>query len=208
MKEKDLQSELSDLRSLMDRSTKFISLSGLSAMMAGIYALAGIALAWFLIIQSDIELDQYSSVPAEITDKLAIQIYIIAVVVLVASVLTAVWLTSKKVAKRGEKVWNAARMEVLGKMLTPLIAGGLLMNVFIFKGDYQYVASVSLVFYGLALVAGSYYTLSLIKYLGYFQIVLGLIAAIFPYYGLFFWIGGFGILHIIYGSILHFKYER
>ncbi|RYY33240.1 MAG: hypothetical protein EOP46_16985, partial [Sphingobacteriaceae bacterium] len=89
----------------------------------------------------------------------------------------------------------------------PLITGGLLIAIFITRGYLGIVAPASLIFYGLALVAASNYTFGVVKYLGILQIALGLIAALLPGYGLLFWALGFGVLHIIYGSIMYYKYD-
>ena len=70
------------------------------------------------------------------------------------------------------------------------------------------VAPATLIFYGLALVNCSKYTIGEIKYLGLLEIALGLISAIFVGKGLFFWAIGFGVLHIIYGTVMHFKYNK
>ena len=54
----------------------------------------------------------------------------------------------------------------------------------------------------------SRYTQRDIKYLGYTEIGLGLLAGIFLNYGLLFWSLGFGVFHIVYGVAMYYKYER
>jgi ABC-type phosphate transport system permease subunit len=204
----DPQTELSHLRSLMNRSTKFISLSGLSGIMAGIYAISGGVTAWWLIRRQSPDVVDIGQASFQDPGTLTLQLLLIAVIVLALSIITGVWLTMRKATKRGETVWNAASKGLLGRLAVPLVSGGLLMLIFLYQGDLHSIAPASLVFYGLALVAGSYYTVSLVKYLGFLEIILGLVAALFPGFGLYFWIMGFGVLHIVYGSIMHFKYER
>jgi len=75
-------------------------------------------------------------------------------------------------------------------------------------GYYELIAPCCLIFYGLALVNGSKYTLGEVKYLGYGQVVLGIMNLWLLGYGLYFWAAGFGILHIIYGTLMWWKYER
>ena len=70
------------------------------------------------------------------------------------------------------------------------------------------VAPTTLVFYGLALLNASKYTLGDVKYLGYTQVILGLICAVFPNYGFWFWVIGFGFMHIVYGLIMYVKYDK
>jgi hypothetical protein len=64
------------------------------------------------------------------------------------------------------------------------------------------------VFYGLALVNASKYTLTDIRYLGITEIILGILNIFFLRRGLYFWALGFGVLHIIYGLVMWWKYER
>ena len=93
-------------------------------------------------------------------------------------------------------------------MLIPLIAGGIFVIGMLRYDIWLFVSPACLVFYGVALVNASKYTLSDIRYLGYFEIVLGLCNMFFPGYGLWFWAAGFGVLHIIYGIAMWMKYER
>ena len=65
-----------------------------------------------------------------------------------------------------------------------------------------------LIFYGIALYNASKHTLSYVKYLGFTEIILGLISAMYPGDGFWFWVIGFGFMHIIYGSLMYFKYDK
>ncbi len=93
-------------------------------------------------------------------------------------------------------------------MATPLLVGGILILIFISRGYYGIVASTSLIFYGLSLVGASNFTFTDVKYLGICEIILGLIAACIPGYGLLFWSIGFGVLHIVYGGVMYLKYDK
>lgn len=206
MKNPDIYSELSSIRNLMERSTKFISLSGLSGIMAGIYALIGSFIGYKIVYPEDGGLlyrDSY------VTDSsVLLNLFFIAVGVLIFSVVTGVWLTIRQAGKKSESFWNPVSKRLLINFAVPLFTGGLFILTMIFKGNYGVVSSASLVFYGLALVAGSEYTFSDIKWLGALEILLGLLAALFPGYGIIFWSIGFGVLHILYGTIMHFKYKQ
>ena len=57
-------------------------------------------------------------------------------------------------------------------------------------------------------VNASKYTLNDIRYLGLTEIFLGLVALVFLEYSLLFWAIGFGLVHIIYGIVMYYKYER
>lgn len=206
MKEKEIYAELSSIRDLMERSSKFISLSGLSGVLAGVYALAGAGLGYNLIsnFQSTIE-----STGLYIVEPIIFwQLFMIAMAVLVFSLVTGCWLTIRKAREKDQNVWNPVSRRLLSAMAIPLITGGIFILILISKGNYQFISSACLIFYGLSLVAGSHYTFIDIKWLGLCEIVLGLLALIIPGHGLIIWTAGFGLLHILYGTIVHFKYER
>jgi hypothetical protein len=206
MKEKDVYAELSSIRNLMERSSKFISLSGLSGVLAGIYALAGAIAGYRLVYIEESGLDyrdHYANEPNVLLPLLAI-----AFTVLVLSIVTAYWMAARKSRKNDEHIWNPVSRRLLSAMALPLVTGGIFILILLFRQEYGIIASACLIFYGLSLVAASHYTYNDVKWLGICEIFLGLLALLMPGYGLIFWTLGFSILHIIYGSIMHFKYDR
>ena len=204
MEEKDVYAELTSIRSLMERSSKFISLSGMSGILSGLFALAGAGLAYTLI-QKHAE-----NSPAEsyLAEGLIHQLILIALAVFVLSIVTSYWLTMRKAKSKNENIWNPVSRRMLAAIAIPMVTGGLFIAGTILNGEHSHIASGCLIFYGLALVAGSQYTLSEVKWLGIGEILLGLLALVMPGYGLVLWAIGFGLLHILYGTIMHFKYER
>ncbi len=215
MKENEIQTELQTIRNLMERSAKFISLSGLSGILAGVYALIGATIAYRFIYTkiSEIPPDfDHDSIKAFFYDgdiNTAISfLSLIALIVLIASIGTGVFLTLRKAKKKGQPIWGHSSKALLFHMATPLITGGALIVIFISRGYFGIIAPASLLFYGLSLIGASSFTFSMVKYLGLCEIALGLIAACFPRYGLLFWAIGFGILHIVYGSVMYFKYDK
>ncbi len=206
MKEKDIYSELSSIRNLMERSAKFISLSGLSGIMAGVYALIGALLGYKTVYlhNGGLRYREYLVNDSTVLWKLSL----IAIGVLILSILTGIWLTIRQARKKGENFWNPVSRRLLMNMSVPLVTGGLFILILLLRGDYGIIASACLIFYGLALVAASHYTFTDVKWLGLCEIILGLLAALFPGYGIVFWVIGFGLLHILYGSIMHFKYNQ
>ena len=89
-----------------------------------------------------------------------------------------------------------------------MVSGGLFAFSMMHEGQFELIAAATLVFYGLGLINASHFTLNDIKNLGFGQLILGLIAAFFPAYGLLCWALGFGVLHVIYGAMMYYKYER
>lgn len=205
MKENDIYSELSSIRNLMERSTKFISLSGLSGILAGIYALIGAFVGYKLVYTGGklLYIASYEGARPALWP-----LFLVAISVLILSLGTCIWLTIRQARKKGENSWNPVSRRLLMSLAIPLITGGLSILILLFKGEYSTIASSCLIFYGLALVSGSQFTFSDVKWLGLCEIGLGLMASLFPGYGLFFWVIGFGFLHILYGFIMHFKYNQ
>ena len=201
METKDYLKDIQDIKSMMAQSSQFISLSGFSGILAGVYALIGAFVAYFLI-END---SSYYITLESATFKCII---LTALVVLLLSVGTACILTVRKAKKVGEKVWNPTSKRLAINFGIPLITGGIFSILLLKNGYYGLIAPITLIFYGLACVNASKYTLRDVRYLGITQIILGLIATEFSGYGLYFWVIGFGICHILYGSIMHYKYDR
>jgi len=205
MNYKELQDDIQSIKTLMERSSKFISLSGLSGILAGLYALGGTAVAYWVLS------DHYTGlVRGQGIHGFAIifKLFLIALAVLVLSIVTGIFLTVRKGIKKGQSVWNPVSRNLLSTMLVPLVSGGLFIFILAFKGQHAYISASCLIFYGLALFSASHFTYDDIKWVGIIEIFLGLGAALFPGWGLWFWAMGFGIIHIIYGSIMYFKYDR
>jgi predicted lysophospholipase L1 biosynthesis ABC-type transport system permease subunit len=203
---------LTEIKNLMERSSKFISLSGLSGIIAGITALIGAALAYhrmnYYFNSSSLEyLTSRHSAGASLSN-LIIELVGIAVIVLVISLVAGILLTIRESKKNNQSIWDKNSMLLLGSLLIPLCTGGIFCLILIYHGLFVFVAPVTLIFYGLALVNCAKYTLNEVKYLGILEIILGLASAIFVGKGIFFWAVGFGILHIVYGTFMHFKYNR
>lgn len=203
---------LSEIKNLMERSSKFISLSGLSGIVAGITALAGATFAYLRLnyYLNTSSFDRYTTRAISSNDltTLTIELIGIAAVVLIISVSAGILLTIKETKKNKQSIWDKNSKLLLINLLIPLFAGGIFGLILIYHQLFVLIAPITLIFYGLALVNASKYTLNDIKYLGILEIILGLISAVFVGKGLLFWAIGFGILHIVYGTLMHFKYNR
>ncbi|WP_295771959.1 hypothetical protein [uncultured Mucilaginibacter sp.] len=216
--EQKLHDDLASIRSMMERSSKFISLSGLSGVLAGVYALIGAWLAYSILYPrgdfggqreylTNGVFDQ-DSIPDLLFTPIITQLIFIALAVLVASLTTGLALTRRNAKKKGQQLWGKTSKALLFQMTVPLLTGGAFIVVMLLKGYFGIVSPACLAFYGLALVGASAFTFNDVKYLGISEIILALLAAVMPGYGLLFWALGFGVLHIIYGAVMHFKYDR
>jgi hypothetical protein len=201
--------ELQDIRSIMDRSARFVSLSGMSGIWAGGVALIGSFIAYQLLQKPDY---QYIGRPLtgtpEFFDKFTLNLVLLGIGVFVVALAGAFYFTYKKAKKHSHTLWNNASRQLLIQGFFPLLAGGVFSVAFIYYGCGMFVAPVCLVFYGLALISGSRHTLSDIRYMGMLEVVLGCSALFFPGFGLYFWAIGFGILHIFYGAMMWNKYDK
>ena len=198
--------DIAEIRSMMERSSKFLSLAGWAGSMAGIYALLGafISYRYFDFHPKSIYAESFSNGLAfDISPVL-----LTAAVVLLLAIATAIWLSTRKAKRKGERVWNATSKRMLNSMAVPLVVGGILMLILLAHGLIGLLIPLSLLFYGISLVNASRYTFSSLKLLGFAQIVLGLLASWFVEWGLVLWAAGFGLAHIIYGVYMHYRYEK
>ena len=207
---------LQDIKNMMNRSSRFISLSGLSGVAAGVCALAGAWFAYGVINPGtdntrsrnfyDVPLSDggIPTIRAFMGDKL----FWIAVFTFVAAFVLAFLFTWIRSRKENIPVWGITARRLMWNVLLPMTVGGIFLLKLIEAGVYGLIAPGCLIFYGLALINGSKYTLGEIRYLGYANVMLGLINCWYPGYGLFFWAAGFGVLHIVYGIVMWNKYER
>ena len=197
--------DISEIRSLMEQNSKFLSLSGLSGISAGLCALVGAFAAWWKLGSS---VDYLTPLTGPDYADLLLFLAVDAVLVLVAAVGLAAIFSIRMGKKRGIPIWNKSARYMLVNLLTPLIAGGLFCLAMVYNYSAIWVAPAMLLFYGMSLLNASKYTQPEIRWLGYSEIVLGLLCAIWTGNGLIFWVIGFGVLHILYGAVMYFKYER
>lgn len=199
---------LQDIRRMMQRSSRFLSLSGFSGIAAGLWALLGAYFAHGWIADYAVHFQQGGYDGASF-QRLKWHLILLAGAVLGAALLSAYYFTWRRASRANTPLWDRSTRMLAGSLLVPLITGGLLIGVLLLQSDqWRLVVPLSLIFYGLALVSGSKYTLSEIRYLGYCEIILGLVSTQFTGNGLYFWAMGFGVLHILYGAIMWWKYER
>ncbi|MCJ8154216.1 hypothetical protein MKJ01_10640 [Chryseobacterium sp. SSA4.19] len=205
MDSKNYHEDLSHIRSMMERSSRFISLSGLSGVVAGLTAVIGAVYVYFAFKREGI--DYFDGDRNIFGIYLVKELLIIGILILVFAVLSGYIFTANKSKRKGLKIWDATTRRLLITFAVPLVAGGIFCLALLYHHLFVFIAPATLIFYGLALVSAERYTLTDIKYLGYCQIVLGLISLFILGWGLLFWTIGFGILHIVYGLIMHKKYK-
>lgn len=205
MDSKNYHEDLSHIRQMMERSSRFISLSGLSGVFAGIVAIVGAVYVYFLFEKNGIS---YFDGERNVFGKdLVNHLFWTGTLILFFAVTLGYFFTARKSKRRGLKMWDATSKRLLLNFAIPLVTGGVFCLALLYHHLFVFVAPATLIFYGLALVSASKYTLTDVQYLGYFEIILGLLSLFFLGWGLIFWTIGFGLLHIIYGLVMYKKYE-
>lgn len=199
--------DLSEIRSLMERSSSFISLSGLSGINAGII---GIIAAFVLESRLNPFLDYRTDVflTAEKRAELIIFSMMVSAVALIITFALTIFFTARKAKKKGMPVWDGSAKRLALYLFIPLVTGGLFCLLLVYHRFDLLVMPSMLLFYGLALISASKYTLNEIRWLGISELVLGLLAVYFLQYAIYFWGLGFGVMNIIYGALMYFKHER
>ena len=188
--------DLKHIRSMMERSSKFLSLSGMSGVSAGAVALLGALAAYYMLNGS-----------LKITGDIKYDLIILAIITILGAAAVGFYFCARKARKNGSKLWMPITYQVLGDFMIPMIVGGILCLILLYHSIWFLIAPSMLIFYGLALIFAGERTYKDIKILGSFEIILGLVAAIVDWNNLFFWVIGFGVLHIIYGLFIHFRYD-
>ncbi len=198
--------DLKEIRSLMERSSRFISLSGLSGVMAGIYALIGAYFANKHFVETTTNADYipyFFDMPYYYT-----YYFVVAGLVLFFSLGTGIILTARRAKMKGQTIWDKVALRMLANVGFPLVVGGIFCIAMLYHKEEAMIASTMLIFYGLGLINASKYTLKDIRMLGVIEVILGILAAFFIKNGIIFWAIGFGIMHICYGIYMYIKYER
>lgn len=213
---------ISEMRDLMNKSSRFISMSGLSGVAAGVVGLIGVAIAYLYLgdfffhlpFSSEAILFKGTYEVTRVNDIFMMKftfirdMLMIAGVTLAGALLGAWYFTRRKAKKLGLTMWDDTAKRMIINLLIPLITGGGFALVLLAHGIIGLVPAITLAFYGTALINASKYTLNDIRYLGVIQIILSFIAAIFYEYSLIIWSIGFGVMHIVYGIVLYLKYEH
>ncbi len=208
---------LHDIRHMMKRSSRFLSLSGLSGVFAGMYALGGAVAAKIYLkelfgqyFHSRSQYNRTAEYSIDKGDLMHPYLYfsIVAAIVLFLSLSTGFYFSQRKAKKLGKSLFDHSARQLFVNLAIPLGAGGLFCLIMLVQGYILLIPSAMLLFYGMALLNASKYTLDEVRYLGITEIILGLLCAMFPAKGLLFWALGFGAMHILYGTIMWWRHER
>ncbi|RYY53941.1 MAG: hypothetical protein EOO09_16230 [Chitinophagaceae bacterium] len=196
------------IRNMMERSSRFLSLSGFSGIAAGSCALIGAWVADRIFFRGYYA--SYNSIGYSDQSfiRLRTQLVLLAIAVFIAALGSAFYFTWNRTRRQGATLWNVTSRRLFWNVAIPLVAGGMFCVGMLWHNQWLFVAPASLFFYGLALINASKYTLTDIRFLGFAEVLVGFISMFAPGYSIYFWAIGFGVLHILYGAIMWYKYER
>ncbi len=210
-KQQEHLESLRDIRNMMERSSRFISLSGMSGVIAGVAALAGVAAVYlaFGVWNSDSPYYLLATTGSGEPNTAFYSFIIIdAIVVFSVSMSAAALLTLRKARAAKQPAWDATARRLAVNLAIPLLTGASFCLALLYHNALPLIAPATLIFYGLSLINAGKYTLDDVRHLGIAQVFTGLVAAAYPALGLLLWGFGFGVLHIAYGIMMHYKYER
>ncbi|MGV0831414.1 hypothetical protein ACTS9D_04165 [Empedobacter brevis] len=198
---------LNEIKSMMQRSSKFTSISGWSGIWVGVVGMLSAIIAYFLILKDALQFNYRGDLTSVVRNNLELKLLILGAITLIVACVGGFFFMTRKSAKDGVRFINLVTKRILRKFLFVLIVGGIMSLIFIKNFSFAYVAPTTLLFYGLALYTVERDTIVEIKYLALCEIILGLLAFYFIYNGLLFWCIGFGALHVIFGIWMVRKYD-
>jgi hypothetical protein len=192
----DYSSDIKTIKRIMEESSRFLSLSGLSGIIAGLLAVSGWIIAQFVILRENQDIS-----------VVKLHLIVLALTVLILALAGGFYFSIRKAGSKGQKIWTPVSRRLLLNLLIPLVSGAFFIIILYMDNLFQLIVPSMLIFYGLALVNAGKFTYSEVFYLGLLELLIGFLASIFQGNPLLFWVLGFGCLHIIYGIVMYRKYQ-
>jgi hypothetical protein len=204
---------LQDIKSMMERSNRFLSLSGLSGIWTGFCALAGVTAMYIWLKMPNAAWQAANYIDRSLGNQnwgLGYRgaFLVIGVCTALMALLGVFFFNYRKAKQLNHSLWDASAQRMVYALLTPLVIGAVFCIALARYDLIGLIAPSTLVFYGLALIHSDKHTIGNVRILGILQVCLGLFGLFFPYYGLHLWAFGFGILHILYGTWMYLKFEK
>ena len=200
---KDAMKTLHDIKNIMEKSTKFSSISGLSFISAGTIALTCAFIVSKSLNVNILDKNLYNY----ISDSQKFQLIEIGFITLILAVLVALYFTYTKAKKNKVSLLKGSGLGLALHFGTPLAIGGVTTLTMLYYQHAVFVAPLLLIFYGLGIVSGSKFTHPELIYLGWIELILGCLGLFYLGHGLVIWSLGFGVAHILWGIYFYIKHD-
>lgn len=205
----DYSEDLKTIKKIMEESSRFLSLSGLSGLFAGFLAVVGGSIAHFGILKNKtvFNVESLSMLSVKEISSIKIQLLAVALLVLFFALAGAFYFSFRKARLRGQKIWTPVSRRMLLNLCIPLAAGAFFILILYFAEQWLLIVPAMLIFYGLALISAGKFTYNEVFYLGLAELLTGFLSGVLQEFIVLFWIFGFGFLHIVYGLFMYRKYK-
>ena len=203
--------DITEIRNMMEQSSRFLSLSGLAGVFIGLISITAALIAYFYLGYDIHYFDPQTYYSEELylkTFSSHLNLILLGLITILLTITISILFSFLKAKKKGFPLWNSAARRMVINLFIPLVSGGIFCFAILYHNLVFLIAPATLIFYGLALINASKFTLKETKYLGMTEVILGIFSTILIGYGLLFWVIGFGLCHIIYGIWMYGKYER
>ena len=201
MSKKDYLKDISEIKNMMNKSSRFNSLSGISGIATGIYAIIGSLIGYQYVTKNNIEISNLDRFHFSL-------LFADLVLIIFLSLITSLIITRRKVKVDGISSGSILTKKMLSNFLIILIPSTIYVLILILNHDFVGAGSLMLFFYGASLINASHNTLEEIKTLGLIEIVLGILIILIPAFAFWIWLIGAGIIHVIFGLYMYFKHEN
>ena len=172
------------IRETMERAGSFTAVPGWGGIAMGISAIIAAVLAG-----------------KEQDPALWLRVWIIELIV--AMLLASATMTLKARRARTSLFMGPARRFAMA-FAPPVMVGGVLTWALAWREQFELLPAVWLLLYGAGIIAGGMYSVRVVPIMGGLFFMLGLLALFLP--GNLLLALGFGVLHIVFGSIIAWRY--
>jgi hypothetical protein len=115
--------------------------------------------------------------------------------------------TALKARKAGQPLWSGPVRKFSLGFAPAIVAGAVLTLELLARGEYGLLPALWLLLYGAGLAAGGAFSVSIVPVMGAAFMTLGAVAVLSPdEWGRWYMIGGFGVLHLVFGVVLMRRY--
>ena len=199
----------------LEQSSRFISLSGFSGIFVGLCGLLGAYITHNLVStesHTDKEMleiiggfDYYNMTVHQFVGE---NLIFLALFTILFALLFAFYFTTLRSRRNRVPIWDEKIKRQISVLCLPNIVGAIFIMRLVLTANYGYIVPSALIFYAISLINIRRFTTGEVALLGYLLLLLGVVNLWMQGWGILFFGFGFGVLHVIYGIVTFFLYER